>query len=326
MRSYTLTITDSVTGAPIKGADGVDFGPYTSLLPNGDTNQGALNIEFDIPISTFNAPVGAAYIKVWGVSLTTLGQSSNFNGARLQLTAGMARGLPLANTQKAPTVILDGIIQQAFGNWQGTQQTLDFVVIGNYGTYNNPVNLPFVWSKGQQLAEAAAISLAIGFPQADIEVNTTTDISLPYDMQSAQYQTVNQLSEYISNVSRDIVGTDYEGLLIVATANGFKVFDSTQTQPAVQIQFTDLIGQPTWIGFNTINFKTVLRGDIIPSSTIAMPLYQGLQTTLPQSFSQYRDRSTFQGNFFVTSVRHLGHFRQRPADSWCTVIEGFRVE
>jgi hypothetical protein len=65
---------------------------------------------------------------------------------RIQVFGGMSKGLPLANAVQSG-LLMDGTIQQAWGNWQGTEQNINFVAqanssrSGNFGTPDSPVNL-----------------------------------------------------------------------------------------------------------------------------------------------------------------------------------------
>lgn len=67
---------------------------FSSLLPNGQYNPGALNVEFDIPVVAQHTPQGNALIRVWGIGLQMIGQgySANLNGGTWSLSAGMSKG------------------------------------------------------------------------------------------------------------------------------------------------------------------------------------------------------------------------------------------
>src|ERR1700752_2385438 len=119
MRFYDIKITDPKSGKLIQ--------QFTSLNTLGQTIPGALNVELDIPVFRMAEPAGAAYVRVWGISIKDIGQAFDLNGKNIEVSAGMAKGLPLANPKQSG-LILQGTIQQAFGNWQGFDQTLDFVV------------------------------------------------------------------------------------------------------------------------------------------------------------------------------------------------------
>jgi hypothetical protein len=70
---------------------------WSSLLPSGTVDPGALNIEFDCPIAAEATPNGSAWLRVWGIPLSMIAQSTNYSGQTIQLFGGMSAGLPLAN-------------------------------------------------------------------------------------------------------------------------------------------------------------------------------------------------------------------------------------
>jgi len=49
------------------------------LMANGSNNPGALRVKFTFPIVTFDQPMGGSLVTIWGVPLTIIGQSSQFN-------------------------------------------------------------------------------------------------------------------------------------------------------------------------------------------------------------------------------------------------------
>lgn len=318
MRYYAIVVSNATNGKPIQGADGSSFGPYSSQI-NGVNNPGALDIIFDIPIFTFDTIAGAGYLKILGIGLPVMGQSSQFNGANIQFYAGMQKGLPLASSQPTPALVLESVIMQAYGTWEGTQQSLDFQIFGAFGNALLPKNIVLKWMPGQDLVAAVTQTLTTAFPGSKITTAVKNPIMLPFEMQPGYFQSVGQFAEWVMATSMAIVGNNYTGLRINRTITGFNIFDGTTMGTPKQINFTDLIGQPTWINFTTINFKTVLRGDIAVGDYIKMPNAIVLNT--PQAFSQFRDGPIFQGSFLVTSVRHIGHYKQSSADSWVTVFE-----
>jgi hypothetical protein len=105
---------------------------------------------------------------------------------------------------------------------------------------------------------------------------------------------------------------------MIIKQNQIVAYDGSTQANAKQIQFTDLIGQPTWYQFGVTQFKTAMRADINVNDYIKMPA--GQVTTTAQSASQYRQGSVFSGTFWVSSVRHVGNFRQQDSNSWVTII------
>src|SRR5690242_7071326 len=135
MRYYSITLTDSVSGKVYKpdptgnGFIKAGAGPTFISYANGQTIPGALNIELDMPVVAFDSPQGNGMVRIWGVGLQMIGQASDLNGAKITLSAGRKPGLPLASKQAIQAgIIVQGSIYQAFGNWQGVNQTLDLLV------------------------------------------------------------------------------------------------------------------------------------------------------------------------------------------------------
>ncbi|WP_321899137.1 hypothetical protein [Paraburkholderia heleia] len=144
MRYYSLTITPAGSTTPIR---------VWESHPNGIFNPAALQIEYDALIGPYGTPTGASTITVHGIPLQDLTQAQQFAGMTLELKAGMKAGLPLVNPAQAGT-ILKGLVYQSFGNWEGTDQTLDFVVIAGAYTNDDPGGFVLNWRAGTQLSDA----------------------------------------------------------------------------------------------------------------------------------------------------------------------------
>lgn len=314
MRYYKIVITDPTTGAVRR--------TWTSLQDNGNFNPGALNVELDIPVTAYAVPMGAAYVRIWGISLQDIGRAANFNGANIAVYGGMSKGLPLANPNQAG-LLVKGSIQQAFGNWVNTDMTLDLILQPSMGDPVAPKNIVLNWTAGQPLATALASTLATAFPGMQLQISISPSLVLSHDV-PGYYQSLTQFAEYVQQVTKDILGGAYPGVSIGVQDNTIYAYDGTQpvggTSPANPkiISFVDLIGQPTWIDLLTIQAKCVMRADIAVGDYVKMP--PSLATTSPQSFSQYRQSSVFQGVFMANLIRHVGNFRQPDANSWVTVI------
>lgn len=313
MRYYTIEISDQISGTIIRR--------FTSLSVQGVTDLGALNVELDIPVFPYAQPIGGAFIRVWGVSLQTISQASDFNGRAFKIFGGMAKGLPLANPQQSG-LLAQGFIQQAFGNWQDTNQTLDMVVQAGTGTVDAPANLILNWRKGQALSEAIQNTLNTAYPGYTVKVNISSRLVLDYD-QVAYYQTISEFAGNLRVITQAILGGEYRGVEIILREKQFIVYDGTSPTTPKQIKFTDLIGQPTWINPGQIQIKAVMRADVSLGDYVKLPPGQILTTA--QSYSQYKQGSVFQGTFQIDSVRHLGNFRQPDANSWVTVFDMHQV-
>ena len=313
MRYYTIVISHPVTGV-VKRI-------YTSLSPQGITHLGSLNIELDLPVFPYAQPIGGGFVRVWGVSLQTVGQATDLNGMAIKVFGGMQKGLPLANPKQSG-LLAQGFILQAFGNWQDTVQTLDMVIAAGTGTVDVPANLVLNWAKGQQLSQAIYNTLKTAYPTYTVNVAINSRLVLDHDEQGF-YQTITQLASRIREVSQAIIGGEYRGVEIVLREKAFFVYDGTSPTKPKQLAFTDLIGQPGWINPGQIQVKAVMRADVVLGDYVRLP--KGQIVTTAQSLSQYKQGSVFQGTFQIDSVRHVGNFRQPDANSWVSVFDMHQV-
>jgi hypothetical protein len=190
------------------------------------------------------------------------------------------------------------------------------------GTDAKPVNLTYVWRKGTTLQAAVTQALQIAFPGAVVTGSWSSSLVYTED-QPFSYKTLPQFARWVSDTSHAInPDPTYLGAQIVATANGFRLFDGTSPPKSKEISFLDLIGQPTWIDAGTMQFKTVLRADLNVGDLITMPQGTNVINTV-NSFTRFRNETAFQGQFQIRSIRHLGNSRSTSADSWCSLIDTY---
>lgn len=315
MRYYKIDISDSNGKKLFPGSLG-GLG-LTSLLPNGKTNPSALNVEYDIPVSMYAAPDGQALVRIWGLSLKD--NSFNLNDAQVSVYGGMATGLPLANPKQAG-LLVKGQVLQGYGNWIGTDQTVDLILSPSTGSVDEPLNITFNWMAGTPMAQAVTTTLKTAFPGIIPTVNISSKLVLPHDS-SGYYHSLAEFSEMLREFSQSIIGGTYRGVDVAFDGSRIDVLDGTVQPTAKAISFQDLIGQPTWIEPQTIQIKTVMRADIRLGDSVSLPA--SLATTTQQTFIRFQDKTTFSGNYQVQRVHHYGNFRQPDAASWNTTFEMF---
>ena len=338
MRRYEIVITDQ-DGKPktINGPNGSQIfnGTFTSTDPTGVPIKGALDLELDAPISVYNSPLGGASLRIYGVGLPMLSQAANFNPnldrtkyCNITISGGMAKGLPLANETQYG-VILQSRIQQAFGNWQGTSQTLDLIMIEPFGSIESPYNFSFQCQNNAFLGDAIKNTLTKVFRGVPVNVNVSPRLVAP-EVISGTWSDLEQFSNVMNARSKSIYNDkNYPGIQIAYANNAFNVYDFTvpSSEVPLPINFYDLIGQPTWIGPGMLAFKTTMRYDIRVGMKITMPAQsaaRGLVLTTPYSQSQYKNAVNFEGTFIVQMVRHMGNFRQPDANSWVTIYHAYK--
>jgi hypothetical protein len=321
MRYYKILITNVATRVVTT---------YTSLSASGITLLGALNIELDFPIVQMSAKNGNAILKIWGVSLESLSQAFDLNPAAngaatntIQVSAGMAKGLPLANPSQAG-IILEGEIRQAFGNAIGVDRYIEFVISATNGTALKPKNLSHPWPNGMNLGVMIKQVLAIAYPALPCTVNVNPNLVLN-QAEPGFWGNLFQFAQYVKEVSQHIIGGNYPGVNIVVHGNGITVYDGTVTPPNNVINFNDLIGQPTWQGPNLIQFSVVMRSDLNVGETITLPKTSVITAVQPSGAGSFKNAPIFQGTFSIIELRHVGNFRQGDAASWVSVVTAVRV-
>jgi hypothetical protein len=330
VRYYKITITNPTTGAIILPSSLMGL-PISSLLPSGLTNTSALNVELDIPVSAFNAPNGQAWVRIWGLGIKdltgafNLGPTPTTPGALVTVEGGMAQGLPLANPAQR-NVLLKGQVYQCFGNWIGTAQTVDLILVApSSGSSATPTNYTLNWKQGTTLATALANTLKTALPNAKQNIQISPRLVLNHDQQ-AFYGSLTQLSQLLNPFSKSVVtDANYQGVSISYDGTTVTAYDgSTPPKSTTTIQFQDLIGQPTWIEANTIQIKCPMRGDINLFDMLALP--PGAVTSSSSAFQNLTGNNpannlTFTGPYQVVDVHHYGNFRQSDAASWNTTIK-----
>jgi hypothetical protein len=339
VRYYSIRISDPSSGvvwSPPGFGNLLGDASYTSFV-NGTTLPNAWDVTMDVPVIDSATPMGWPTVTVFGISVQEINQANNLVGKNISISGGMKAGLPLAKPQQSG-LLFQGTIFQSFGNWIGTEMTLDLVVmpgtsnatqIGSTGTVGAPRNIVLEWQGGQTMAAALETCLARAFPNYKRVINLDSRLVRPSNISPAidshAVPTIQGLAQYCRQVSFDIIqDPDYAGVSIVPASSNSTIYVFDRSTPpsgaATKIAFEDMIGQPTWLEAGLISIKTVMRADLQVQQQITLPQARIINTQLSNS-SLINQNATFQGGFSVMSVRHVGQFRQASADAWVTVIE-----
>lgn len=295
---------------------------FTTLDEKGFNNGSALKIDIDLFQTWFHQPAQSGYVRIHGVSFEQINQSSNYNGARVKIKVGMSKGLPFANPAQQGEII-DGTVFQAFGNWQGNLVSLDLIIIPAEINPDVKANLSFIWNKGETLENAIKQTLKNAYPTINVFGTLSQDLVYT-ETQALAYTNMESFSTAMNNISKQIIKEpNYLGASIVPTSYGFLIADGTATpDKKTKIEFTDLIGNLTWIDTYTVQAKVVMRGDLNVGQYIEFPKGTPVTNTV-QSFSQFRNNVSFQGVFYINKIRHVGNSRQADANSWVTIIDAY---
>ena len=293
----------------------------SSLLPNGNVNVAALNIEMDVPVAAYHTPAGQGFLRIWGLGLADIGSAFDLNNMNIEIYGGMSAGLPLANPNQA-RLLVKGQIFQAFGNWIGVEQTVDIIFFPGSGTFEKPINLVLNWAAGTTLQSALQTTLSNGIPNAAISMSISPRLTQNHD-EVGVYGSVTQLASFLNPLTKRVI-TDqsYPGVQMSYDGATITVWDATVQKPTKQIAFTDLIGQPTWIAPGIIQAKLVLRGDLELFDNVQLPpsLVGNTASALSSLSGNPANNTTFSGVYTILELHHYGNFRQPDAASWSTVI------
>lgn len=323
MRYYELDITDS-QGKPIVDATGNPIGPFIST----DSPGGALNIIFDILITSPDVATGGTMLAIYGLPMAALSQSVNLFGANVTLYGGFSGGLPLERPEQQG-VLLQGRVFNPYGNWQGVNQCLNLIVNPGLLTDKNgkTLNIMVDGKRGEGLAEVVTRALSGAYPDTQLNIRISDKLVLPEDWKGV-YNRPSQLAITMKSASLGLIKEEgYSGISLVMQKGIIRFFDNLTTSNARTINANELIGQPTWIGINKMSFKTPLRGDFMVGDVITLPdsLINGSQSLLsvnsPAAFSAQRDKLNFSGKFIITSMRHVGEFMNGSGEAWVTIFE-----
>jgi len=287
--------------------------------PGGKYDPGAQNIMFDMLVMPFGVFAGNSTITIEGISLNDLQQAQKFTGLQFSLKAGMAQGLPLANPRQAG-LIATGTVWQSWGNWQGTEMTLDLVITPTEIYIDEPGNVVINWMKGSPLKSALETSIKTAYPRAKINVQIDPNMILDFDCVGS-YASIIDLMPTLEAAAAQVGKNIYS----VYQAGTILIYDDTYKPSPISIDFVDLVGQPTWIATNTMQVTTVLRADIYVGAQIKMPAkfqnIPGLIQTAQDSYpSSNKYSSAFQGTFQVLENRAVGNFRTPDGQSWVSIF------
>lgn len=326
MRYYKLTISPP-NGNPIVLAQS---------HPNGQFDPGALDVQFDLTISAMYVSGQMQYVRVYGVPMALMsnafkladtnnkGQESLAWGVSLE---GGMMGPPLLGTPRHGLLAI-GSVYSAYGNWVGTNMTLDLFIAAPYMTPKSKGAFVFSWVAGQPLSNALDASLGAAYEGTgtDIQVNISA-----YTTAHHVYHVCDNLASLarlVRTLTMPNAGQNASGPVIIGQTPGTVIaFDGTmQIGAATKLSYEDLIGQPTWIDVNQMQVTCVMRNDLHQGSLILMPPQitnrPGLTIQTPRSFPNFTNNygPAFTGSFRVNEVRHIGNFRGTDSTQWVTVV------
>lgn len=294
--------------------------------PNGPADLGAAMVELDLYVQPQGDATTKSHLRIWGASIRDMGQANVWVGQPVKVSGGMGRGLPLANPAQSG-LLIQGSIYQAYGNWVGTDQYLNFVLgppdKSNLVQFETPSDVSINWPEGGKMSDAIRQALTTAFPSYTININIKDNLVQPGDKPGI-LSTIGQIAQWAKENSKSIIGQNYLGIQITFDGMTINVSDGSQQKSPKSIAFTDLIGQPTWVEPLKVSAAVVMRADIKQADLVTLPptAVTTAQAGAPRiGDSLTKQSSIFQGTFFVNSVHHVGSSRSPDGRYWATMLE-----
>lgn len=300
----------------------------------GQFNPGALNIEFDVVAAPMHEVQANSWIRLYGIGVQALGQSWDLNPVDFKfktftLKGGMSKGLPLANPMQSG-LLVGGNVFEAFGNWEGLNQTLDLICLPGPPAPDHGVLL--TWKKGQPLSQALLQTFAQAYPgiTPTQPLNISPNLIASHNM-GGTYPDLATFSQHLQEVTlplgAQIAGKDYPGVNLAVKGQTIAAWDGKGPTPPrkILLDFQDMIGQPTWISPAQIAFGTVLRADInlfdeVTFPTGLKPPYILTSSAAAVPGTPASNQLIFASSFVVTRIEHFANFRQADGGSWKTLF------
>jgi hypothetical protein len=200
--------------------------------------------------------------------------------------------------------------------------TSSFFGGGNIAPLSQPLNLIHNMMPGMDLSSAIQDTLSKAFPQANINVLISQGIKMGYQ-DAGMYQSLEQYSDYIQKLSQSVLGSkNYQGVQLTSYNNTLTALDFTKPVSNGDINYLDLIGQPTWLDIATISVKVVLRGGLHVGSYVTLPQtlvnFAGADAAIPMGAPDQRTHISLPGVYWVDKILHIGDFRNPDGASWST--------
>jgi hypothetical protein len=233
-------------------------------------------------------------------------------------------GLPIVAPRDIGGAIADiGTWGSAILNFGGMINS--FVGGGQQAPLEIPLNFVHNLQKGVPLKSAIQETLSRVFPNVKLNILISSALKLGYQ-DAGIYQNLNQYITYLNRLSQSILGAkNYLGINASLSGNTLHVWDGTTPVTTAEIDYLDLIGQPTWIDVMTVSVKVVLRANIPGGSSIELKLPQTLMNTTSNAIvgnaPAQRTNLPFSGKFILRKILHIGDFRNPDGANWCTNYE-----
>jgi hypothetical protein len=206
-------------------------------------------------------------------------------------------------------------IFQSYGNWIGAEQYLDLIFFSN--SFVPDAAIAFGVKAGTPVIDMITQTLNAYFPECTVVPNIKALLTFSAP-EAGFYRDLTAFGQYVTERTQKMGAQStgnqfYPGVFMRLRSATMQIYVYDTSKQNFNIDFKDLIGQPTWIDQATVNFKTVLRADIDVGNSITFPLdvQQPFAITAvpPAPGAAASSKTAFQGRFLVNKVHYFANFR-----------------
>jgi hypothetical protein len=219
------------------------------------------------------------------------------------------------------------------GGGSGLSGLGDFLSIGLQlastiagGGFRQPnVNLIHNALPGMPFTIASQLALKTAYPGMNINAWFTSALMLAYQ-DSGFYQNLQQYASYLKSIAMQKLGG--RGIDTYVNGKDITLTDWQGDMRTVSLDYSDLIGQPTWIDLGQIQFDCVMRADLMPPCNVILPVTLMSVGSIPEDITgipSMLNTLTFNGQFKIFKIRHVGDSRSKDGKDWrtsCWAIAG----
>lgn len=294
----------------------IDGKTISELSPN---NQNALRITFDLRTYT-NIETQGAIISVYNLPQSFYQNQSQLVDKRIQLYAGFSPTSQLLRRLEIKpvlnTLLLSGYISNTIGDYPNNK--IDLIISSTpIKTQDKTKGVLFDLKKGESVKQKIKSALKSLYPLSQVNIGGIESVAVE-----------NMIKTLYSNSDLNDIAATY-GILIYTDFQGFYIADRNPKGsefPPIEISQNEIVGNPTYADFSTINLTLLMRGDLKLGTLISIPTAIFATVSPNQNYIVNAPRSFISGKFLITKIWHIGDSANENPQSWVTNIQAVPLQ
>lgn len=301
MRTYTLKI------------DGKTISELSSK------NLDALRIAFDLRTYT-TSDLQGAMLSLYNLPQSFYQNQSQLIDKRIELYAGFAQDSQLLKRLEIKpvmnTLLVSGYISNTIGDYANAK--IDFIISSSpVKTRDKTKGVLFELKKGDSVKQKIKQTLSKLYTMSQINIGGLECVAVE-----------NQTKTIYSSLDLNEIATAYN-CVIYTDFQGFFIGDlnpkSGESSP-IEIAQNEIVGNPTYSNYSTINLTLLMRGDLKIGSVISIPTKLFATVTPTTTYITNSPKSFIVGKFLVTKIWHIGDSTNENPQSWVTNLNAVPLE